>query len=259
MILESKRGRPLLASAAMLLIVIACACPPSNLEVRTSHLVKVVEQVAPTVVMVKAQESLTYGSGVFIRFQGEVLVLTCHHLFEFNPRQPLRIETQDGEDLAAFYLYGNREYDLALLYVPDVRRDRCTMELSYDELLVGEDVLVFGYPAGSGFAVSSGIVSGIGKAVFMLDRLYGIPKSFSGLIQTDAPINPGNSGGPVTDATGRLIGIAQLTKMAYDGIGMFISVPRIKEFLDGANTERLDRDLLREGGGSREPEAVPHR
>lgn len=232
MILESKQRNLLLASAAALLIVIACACPPTDSEVRTTSLVDAVGVMLPSLVQIEAEATGGSGAGVLIEHDGEVVVLTCHHLFEANPHQSIRAATWDGESFEVSYIYGSRKYDLALLRLPKSQNWRKTVKISYDELFLGETVLVFGFPVGCGFAVSSGVVSGIDKEITMSDCLYGGYIIYRGLVLTDAPLNPGNSGGPVTDATGRLIGIAQLTMMSYDGIGIFISAPKIKEFLN---------------------------
>lgn len=222
--------RPLLISVAALLMVLACACPPSNIELRTSSLTDIVAQVAPLTVMVHAES--VYGSGVLIRHGNHVCVLTCYHVIAQYPFQKLKIELNDGTMYNAVYAFGDTKYDLAVLSVPDIPRDHCTIEFSYDELMIGEELLILGYPAGCGFSISSGVVSGVDKKVSAMSVYY------TGLGMTDAPVNPGNSGGPVVDMTGRLIGIAQLSNMRYDGIGLFVSVPRIREFLDGARNRQ---------------------
>jgi S1-C subfamily serine protease len=231
--------RPLFTFAAVLLIVTACVSISPNTE-----LVGVINSILPTVVQINTLDK--YGSGVLIRDNDQTYVLTCHHLFEENPHQPLCIIMQDETKYSAVHEYSNRAYDLAILRVPNLPKNHCTMEISYDPLKIGEALIILGYPARCGFSISSGVVSGINKEATMRDRLYGGSRYFNGLVQTDAPINPGNSGGPVINTAGRLIGIAQLTNMSYDGIGMFISIPKIREFLDGKDYQGLDLDLFRE-------------
>jgi S1-C subfamily serine protease len=180
-----------------------------------------------------------YGTGVFVNHLGQTYVLTCQHIIADNPHQSIEIVMHDGTRYDGFYKYGNRHYDLCLIYVPDLPANHCTIEISYDDLFVGERVIVFGYPAGCGFGVSVGVISGIDKDAHVPDSLFGGIKHYLGLVLTDAAINPGNSGGPVVDSTGRLIGISQLTKLRYDAIGLFISSSMIKEFLDGATYEAV--------------------
>ena len=227
--------------SVVVLLVAACTCaPPSILDLRVTQMVKAVEIAAPLTVKVEALDDGYSGSGVLILHKGRVFVLTCHHVIENDPHQPLQVEMNDGSILPAEYVCGDRGPDLCLLKVPSLSTNHPTMRISYDDLLIGERVLILGYPLGLGFSISSGVVSGTGKEVVLRDFLYGGSQTYAGLVLTDAPLNPGNSGGPVVDCCGRLIGIAQITKFGYDGIGLFISSQRIREFLNGATGERLD-------------------
>ena len=240
--------KPLFAFAAAVLITLACSCPPSNIELRTTNLVRTVEYVSPLVVQVKTSHG--HGSGVFIQHKRETLVLTCHHVIEDNPHEVFQVILNDGTSYSGSYVRGDRFYDLALIRVDDLLRTQRTITCSLDSLLIGENVLIFGYPIDCGFAVSSGVVSGVDKTAQVLDALYGGIKNYSGLVLTDAPVNPGNSGGPIVDITGRLIGIVQLSGgRSYDGIGLFVSMPLIQEFLHGEDHEGLDSNVLREGSG----------
>ena len=65
----------------------------------------------------------------------------------------------------------------------------------------GDIAFAFGSPFDFRFSMSSGIVSGLGRAAGLDDIDY------ENFIQVDAAINPGNSGGPLTDAQGRVIGM----------------------------------------------------
>lgn len=252
-----KQPKPLLAFAVVLLIVLSCACPPSHKEIRTTDLVKVIEHVSPLTVQVKTE--IGYGSGVFVKHLHHIYVLTCHHVIAKNPHQPIKIVMHDGTEYNGFYKYGNSIYDLCLIDVPDLLANHRTIEISYDDLFVGERVIIFGYPAHCGFGISVGVISGLDKSVKIPNFLFGGVREFKCLVLTDAAINPGNSGGPVVDITGRLIGISQLTKMRYDAIGMFISSKIIKEFLNGADPERLDLDVLRKGSGLSKSQDLPAR
>lgn len=242
-----KPAKPLLVFAVALLIIMSCACPPSHQEIRTTDLVKIVRTVSPLTVKVVAETA--YGSGVLIGHLDHTYVLTCHHIIADNPHQSIQIVMHDGTKYNGLYKYGNRHYDLCLIFVLDLPTNHRTIEISYDDLFVGEQAIIFGYPANCGFGVSVGIISGIDKDAQVRNQLYGEFTHYMGLVLTDAAINPGNSGGPVVDGTGRLIGISQLTKLGYDAIGLFISSSIIKEFLDGADHQRLDLNVLLSGSG----------
>jgi len=80
-------------------------------------------------------------------------------------------------------------------------------------------VLAIGNPFGIGQTVTSGMVSGLGRAQQELGLVY------QNFIQTDAAINPGNSGGALVDVQGRLVGIntAILSRTGgFQGIGFAI-------------------------------------
>ena len=70
-----------------------------------------------------------------------------------------------------------------------------------DTIQQGDLVFAFGSPFDFRFSMSSGIVSGLGRSAGLSDI------DFENFIQVDAAINPGNSGGPLTDITGRVIGM----------------------------------------------------
>ena len=232
-----KPTKPLLVFAIALLILLSCACPPSYKTIRTTDLVKIVRDVSPLTVQVETKAA--YGSGVLISHLGHSYVLTCHHIIAENPHQPIEIVMHDDSRYDGFYKYGNNDYDLCLIHVPNLPANHRTIEISYDDLFVGEQAIIFGYPVGCGFGVSVGIISGIDKDAKIPDYFYGGITHYVGLVLTDAAINPGNSGGPVVDGTGRLIGISQLTMLRYDAIGLFISSRIIKEFLNGATYEAV--------------------
>jgi serine protease Do len=86
-----------------------------------------------------------------------------------------------------------------------------------DKVEVGDFVLAVGNPFGIGQTVTSGMVSGLGRATLGL--------AYEDFIQTDAAINPGNSGGALVDAQGRLVGVntAILSRTGgFQGIGFAI-------------------------------------
>ena len=95
-----------------------------------------------------------------------------------------------------------------------------------DEVRVGAEVIVIGFPLGSALGseptVSVGIISAKRD-----DRL-----------QTDASINPGNSGGPLLDMFGQVIGVVvsrvvQANGRSISGIGFAIPINEVKAELGG--------------------------
>ena len=92
---------------------------------------------------------------------------------------------------------------------------------SSHELQQGDLVFAFGSPFNFRFSMSSGIVSGLGRAAGLDDIDY------ENFIQVDAAINPGNSGGPLTDVYGRVVGMNTAIATGHNqtiGQGQFAGV-----------------------------------
>lgn len=73
-----------------------------------------------------------------------------------------------------------------------------------EKLRLGAFLIVIGNPYGLKNSVSTGIVSGLNRSVW----IPGCSRPITGLIQTTAPINPGDDGGLVVDSKGRFAGMA---------------------------------------------------
>jgi S1-C subfamily serine protease len=109
--------------------------------------------------------------------------------------------------------------------------------LRSDDVELGEDVLVSGYPYGEIYSdtikVTKGIVSankGIGDD--------------TGQFQMDAAVQPGNSGGPIYDTYGNIIGVvvAQLNKLKFakaigslpENVNFGIKASTVRQFLNAS-------------------------
>jgi S1-C subfamily serine protease len=82
--------------------------------------------------------------------------------------------------------------------------------LRSDDVELGEDVLVSGYPYGDIYSNTIKVTKGIVSA----NRGIG---DDTGQFQMDAAVQPGNSGGPIYDANGNIVGVvvAQLNKLKF--------------------------------------------
>ncbi len=91
-------------------------------------------------------------------------------------------------------------------------------------LTVGQLVVAVGSPLGDFTdTVTSGIVSGLDRAIDLRDPSTGIRVALDGLIQTDAAINAGSSGGPLLDSAGTVVGV--IATSASDGQGIGFAIP----------------------------------
>ncbi|MFM8551040.1 MAG: S1C family serine protease, partial [Nitrospiraceae bacterium] len=86
----------------------------------------------------------------------------------------------------------------------------------------GQKVLAIGHPFGLGYALTTGIISGMGAGPEHGTLLH------DPVIQTSAPINPGNSGGPLVDHEGRVIGINTTILAGAQNIGFAIPIGLVK-------------------------------
>jgi serine protease Do len=134
------------------------------------------------------------GSGVIVSADG--YILTNNHVVK--SAKTIKVTLQDGRELVAKVIGTDPQSDLAVIKVEATGLPAITFADS-DKIEVGDRVLAFGNPFGLSETVTSGMVSGLGRATLGLD--------YEDFIQTDAAINPGNSGGALVDVEGRLVGV----------------------------------------------------
>jgi serine protease Do len=171
------------------------------------------------------------GSGFMVSTRGHVLtnahvVVSCGNIRVGKNRPARLVAVQNGEDLALLQVAG-----LGAERVPNFARS---------EVLLGEDIAVFGYPLRPILSEQLSMTTGI---VSSLRGLGGDP----GYIQISASLQPGNSGGPVIDLKGRVVGIAtsvlnvsrnaRRPESAYAPINFAIRHERMVRFLRAQGVE----------------------
>jgi hypothetical protein len=92
-----------------------------------------------------------------------------------------------------------------------------------DTIIVGEDIVVMGNPAGLEGSISKGIISGIRET------------EGTKIIQITAPISQGSSGGPVFNLSGKVIGIAT----AYLKIGQNLNFAMPSNYLNSIKSVQI--------------------
>lgn len=155
------------------------------------------------------------GSGTVISQSG--YILTNYHVVE-NSRD-ITVVDRDGNEIEAVNIGNDRATDIALLKIRNHNMKYADLGNSSD-LKVGQVVLAVGNALGltGSPSVSLGVISALGRVIPPFEFILG------GLIQTDAAINPGNSGGPLSDISGRIIGI-NFSMIPYaQGIGFAIPI-----------------------------------
>jgi serine protease Do len=212
----------------------------------------IARKIAPAVVYVEATKpSKTTGnktssleesgSGVLIRYQDLVLVLTNNHVISQATPEQITITLGDGRLLHPTRIYSDPESDIAAIRV-DGESGLTTATLGDSGTArVGQWVLAIGSPFGLNQTVTHGIISARERGQVSLGNTIRI-KDF---LQTDAAINPGSSGGPLVNLEGEVIGINTAIAShsgTYSGVAFSIPVNIAKAVL---------RQLLENGSISR--------
>ncbi len=195
-------------------------------------LVRVIEQVNPSVVYVEAYGESYYsdgdpnyklwsGSGVIIDPGG--LVLTAAHVVEGANK--FKVTLPDGREFwseeswhrSGISDVGFIQFDANGVPMP------VSLPGKSSDLKKGDGVFIVGCPFGYElrFTVTKGIVSGL---IRDCDGFFGKKM----LLQVDAQSWPGNSGGPVYNMQGEIIGILVGGYYGADGIGLVVPVDTIK-------------------------------
>lgn len=127
----------------------------------------------------------------------------------------------------------SRDSDLAVIKLPWALPP---LELSPDEIKVGQEVAALGNPQGFMGTLSTGVVSG----------MRSFPKwRVKELVQTTVPASPGSSGSPLVDCRGRVVGVISSGFFKEQNLNFAVPVSKLREL--------LGRDLLPEAGEQRAP------
>lgn len=164
------------------------------------------------------------GTGFIIDYEGRII--TNYHVV--MDAEEIYVQLSSGKKHKATLLKSDPPKDLALLQLSNNEEALPARLGDSDKLSRGQLVLAMGNPFGLDYSVSTGVISGLGRA------MHGKTGS-DNLIQTDAAINPGNSGGPLCNLKGEVIGInsAIFSRTGgYMGIGFSIPINEAKKFAE---------------------------
>jgi serine protease Do len=186
----------------------------------------IVPQVEPTIVRIDVTltRGLASGSGTIIDNRG--YIITNAHVISGG--QSINVTLKDGTALSATVIGSDTTQDIAIIKLTTTRTDFPVMTLgTMTDVLVGEDVMTAGFPAGTLLPGPATFTSGIISAL----RTY----SGANYVQIDAPVNPGNSGGCLITASGKMIGIpsAGITPASgdFEDINLAIPINQVSAFI----------------------------
>lgn len=170
----------------------------------------------------KARAEGAFGSGFFLVRKGdkgesEVLVVTNRHVVELGDQAGL--ELADGTSLGnAEIVYSNPAHDLAVL--------RPAKKLGLKEGFAFAD-----QPAkDQQTVIATGFPGMIGRPSYQTTKGYVSNESFKleegerplTYVQHTAPIDPGSSGGPLTDESGKILGVNTLKVTGRENVGLAV-------------------------------------
>ncbi|WP_169785920.1 Do family serine endopeptidase [Enterobacteriaceae endosymbiont of Donacia crassipes] len=163
------------------------------------------------------QKFHSIGSGVIIDSK-KGLIITNNHVIDHADY--ISVELNNGKIYEAKILGQDPKTDLALIQIKDKTGNLKSVKIANsDTLKVGDYTIAIGNPYGLGESVTSGIISGLGRAGLNIEN-------FENFIQTDAAINKGSSGGALVNLNGDLIGINTAILTPNEGnIGIGFAIP----------------------------------
>lgn len=178
-----------------------------------------------TVFPMHRAQRLGHGSGWFYSAD---FIVTNNHVADGSTPEVMVRTAQHGE-FRVRVRGCDPDTDLAVLHVPGLSLMPFTLRDTPAQ--IGEICLAIGTPLGerNQDSVSFGVVSGLGRQVFLGDT------KFEESIQTDALINRGNSGGPLVDISGQVIGVnfagAVDPELGSSGIGYAIPTEVVRDVI----------------------------
>ena len=189
------------------------------------------------------------GSGFFISKLGHII--TNQHVV--NKCSKITIGDRIDKQVPAQLLETDKRNDLALLRTTTLKMASAETKTLIQKLSIhivplatgglmrgndielGEDVLVAGFPYGDIFSKNIKVTKGI------VSSTTGVGDD-SGQFQLDAAVQPGNSGGPIYDKYGNIVGVvvAQLNKFKMakaigslpENVNFGIKASTVKQFLN---------------------------
>jgi len=170
------------------------------------------------------------GSGVIVDPGG--IVVSNHHVVA--GADAITVRLADRREFAGRVILADETADLAVVALEGAADLPALALAASGGLEVGDLVLAIGNPFGVGQTVTSGIVSGLARAI-PGRRVEGA------FVQTDAAINPGNSGGALVDMAGRLVGVPTsiLSRSGgSNGIGFAVPADLVARVIEAAKAGR---------------------
>lgn len=189
------------------------------------------------------QRGMVQGIGTGIIVSEDGYILTNSHVINDGNTEQITVDLYDGTEYSGKVLWNDSSLDLAIVKIEASNLTAAELGDS-DEIHIGDYALAIGNPLGLNYerSVTSGIISGLNRAITTQDESTGKTNNMDGLIQTDAAINSGNSGGPLINSSGQVIGITTAKASSSEGLGFAIPIntttPIIKQIREKGSYEQ---------------------
>ncbi len=164
------------------------------------------------------------GSGIIISDDG--YIVTNEHVLSADGYHT--VKTYDEKIYDAKIIGRDSKTDIAVVKINATSLSPATLGDS-DEVVVGEEVMAIGNPAGLFGSVTNGIVSAVNRKIKGKTTAYEMD-----CIQTNADISPGNSGGALINMYAQVIGItsSKYASTTLEGLGFAISINEAKPIIE---------------------------
>ncbi len=210
------------------------ATTASNVTIdESSAVINAVSKVAPAVVTIQSTVGGALGgasgSGSGFIFDANGFILTNKHVVE-NANE-LNVVLADGREFEGTVYGIDTLTDLAIVKIDGSDLPFAPIGSSA-ALEPGQLAIAIGNPLGDyENTVTTGVVSGIGRAIRASNPTQNSSDDLRNLIQTDAAINPGNSGGPLVNSAGQVIGLNTAVSEDAQGLGFAIPIDVAKPMM----------------------------
>lgn len=194
----------------------------STLAAESKEVADMIERAMPSVVSIKVSGNMKntaskirieQGTGVVL--SKDCLIVSSQHLIA--DADEVEVHFADGKTAMAEVLGADERSDITILKCKEKGLTPIKLGTS-SELRMGETVFAIGNAFGLGLSASSGIISGLSRAVS--------GQIFDNFIQTDAAINSGNSGGPLLNVKGEMVGMnAAIMSPSLGNVGISFALP----------------------------------
>ena len=149
---------------------------------------------------------MTTGSGSGFIVDSAGYIVTNNHVIAEGGE--INVLFHDGDVKIAELVGTDAQADIALLKVEAAPGELTALPLGDSNALqVGQSVIAIGAPFGLPNTLTTGVVSGLSRAMPVEELGLGANYQTPDVIQTDAAINPGNSGGPLITMSGEVVGV----------------------------------------------------